>query len=432
MNVESCVASGRECVKRTRVYRRCVLAWDVVMDEFVIATGNPHKVEELRAILAGIGVRILGLADLEAMGEGPFAEPAETGSTFEANATIKALSYAEQTGRACLADDSGLEIDALAGRPGVISSHYCTDGREVGHSREERDRLNNDRVLREMEGVVEQERGARFVCVMVLAEGAKRATESRNGGGGILPPFGPGPRQSGDLPHWEVPHGTYFVTFRLAEGMLSMRERHVVLDACCHWHEKRIWLHVCVVMPDHVHMIFRFIEGERAGALSSLIHSIKSSSAKGVNALRGTSGKVWQQEYFDRFMRTGRETREAIAYVELNPVRSGLVEKPFDYPLLWCQPLGQGPSRRLEAAAPATPVRILATVRGCFEGRIGKRGDVPRGSNGFGYDPLFLVGPEFTRTSAEMSSAEKNAVSHRARAGARMADEIRRIARGGG
>lgn len=135
--------------------------------DIVLATGNAHKVEEMSAILAGLGYRGK-LLRLDEVG-GPFAEPVEHGSTFEANATIKALGYAGCTGRICLADDSGLEVDALGGRPGVISSHYCTDGVEQGMTRAERDRRNNERVLRELEGVDEARRGARFVCVMVLA-----------------------------------------------------------------------------------------------------------------------------------------------------------------------------------------------------------------------------------------------------------------------
>ncbi|MBY0308043.1 MAG: hypothetical protein K2Q09_04800, partial [Phycisphaerales bacterium] len=122
--------------------------------EIVLATGNPHKVEEMRAVFAALGlsVPLIGLADLPGY---PFPEPRErgVGATFEQNATIKALGYAETTGRWCLADDSGLEVDALQGRPGVISSHYCTDGREVGMSRAERDAANNERVLRELAGV---------------------------------------------------------------------------------------------------------------------------------------------------------------------------------------------------------------------------------------------------------------------------------------
>jgi XTP/dITP diphosphohydrolase len=158
--------------------------------EIVLATGNPHKIEEMNAIFAGLpgveGVRFISLKDAaREAGVAGYREPEETGSTFEANATIKALSYAAQTGRVCLADDSGLEVDALGGRPGVISSHYCTDGREAGMSRDERDAANNARVLRQMAGVDEESRGARFVCVMVLAGPANHpwvsaASKSRN------------------------------------------------------------------------------------------------------------------------------------------------------------------------------------------------------------------------------------------------------------
>lgn len=247
----------------------------------VLATQNPHKVEELRAILSsvggggceggGLGVEVIGLGDLSGRGVavdgdggesgdgGGFAEPEECGTTFAQNAAIKALSYARMTGHLCLADDSGLEVDALGGAPGVISSHYNTDGEERGQDRATRDRLNNERLLRELRGVPFEERGARFVCVMVLA----------------LPP-----------------------------GKLS--------------------------------------------------------------------------------------------------------------------PNG----------------RVLAEVRGSFEGRIGvcaeelgEKGEislvVPRGAFGFGYDPLFLVGPGFERTSAELSGDEKNLLSHRAAAAKKLAVMLR-------
>jgi XTP/dITP diphosphohydrolase len=210
------------------------------MDPIVIATGNPHKVDELRAIFAEQGIDVVGLMDLP--GGTALREPEETGRTFEENAAIKARSYAAQTGRICLADDSGLEVDALGGAPGVISSHYCTDGQDEGMSREERDRLNNERVLRELEGVPEEQRTARFVCVMALA---------------------------------------------------------------------------------------------------------------------GPDGN------------------------------------------------------------------IVATSRGTFEGRIGRRGEVPRGAHGFGYDPLFLVAPSYERTSAELAPAEKNRLSHRAAAARAMAAILR-------
>ncbi len=210
-----------------------------MIDELVIATGNPHKVAELREILGPAGLRVRSLCDLERLGQGPFDEPDETGSTFEENAQIKALAYARQTALPCLADDSGLVIDALGGRPGVISSHYCTDGRDEGLDREQRDQQNNARVLRELEGVPPEHRTARFVCVMVVAA---------------------------------------------------------------------------------------------------------------------------------------------------------------------------------PAAHPLSEPTIIASTRGTFEGRIGIPPAVPRGTHGFGYDPIFLVAPEYTKTSAELLPHEKNAMSHRARA----------------
>lgn len=147
------------------------------MLDVVIATGNAHKVDEVRAVLLPrlrAGVRLLGLREV-----GEFSEPQETGATFEENSAIKAVAYAGATGLHCLADDSGLEVDALGGKPGVISSHYCTDGRETGLTRLERDRQNNERLLRELRGVSAERRGARFVCVVTLAAPASGGDPAR-------------------------------------------------------------------------------------------------------------------------------------------------------------------------------------------------------------------------------------------------------------
>lgn len=213
------------------------------MPEIVLATQNPGKLGELRDLLAPLGWTVLGLGDL---GELP-PEPDETGTTFEANATIKARAYAAHTGRLCLADDSGLAVDALGGRPGVISSHYAfdgrTDGEAAGLSREQRDQRNNKKLLADLEGVPPEQRSARFVCTMVLAG----------------------------------------------------------------------------------------------------------------------------------------------------------------------------------------PDRVLHTTSGAFEGRIGLPGEVPRGPGGFGYDPLFLVPPDFARTSAELAKDEKNARSHRGAAVRAMIDFLRTL-----
>lgn len=211
------------------------------MATIVFASQNPGKIRELQALVEGRGVEIIGLADLDRA----FDEPIEDGVTFLENATIKAREYARETGMHCLADDSGLIVDALDGKPGVISSHFAfdgdADGEAAGMTRQERDDRNNERLMRDLEGVADELRTARFTCTMVLAS------------------------------------------------------------------------------P----------EGE-----------------------------------------------------------------------------------------------VLASTRGDFEGRIGQVGEVPRGGNGFGYDPLFLVAPGFDRASAELSPDEKNAISHRAKAVSAMIETL--------
>lgn len=376
----------------------------------VLATGNPHKLEELRAIVSHVaGVEVVGLGDCGVSTH----EPAETGADFDENCAIKACSYAQQVGALCLADDSGLEVDALQGRPGVISSHYATDGKETGASRDQRDAANNARVLRELEGVAAEKRGARFVCVMKLAI---------PGGTGFQPvpknPLREHPptflhRYRRNLPHWEAGGRTYFVTFRVRQGELSPHERRVVLDACKHWHGERMLLDLAVAMPDHVHMLLSPLAKPDGDwwALASILQSIKGYSAKVINEHRGESGAVWQDESFDRIVRDDDEFEEKWRYITFNPLRAGLVSRFEQYEFF------EGGLRNgLKARS-----TVIHTTMGAFEGRIGLPPAVPRGANGFGYDPLFLVAPEFTRTGAELPPAEKNARSHRAQAASAMA-----------
>lgn len=205
----------------------------------VAATANPKKLEEIRRVLGGLGVETVPLADA-APGT---PEPDETGDTFEANAAIKALAYARAAGLPCLADDSGLIVDALGGAPGVRSARYAEGTPDWADARDRaaRDGLNNRALLGALAGVPEERRSARFVCVLALG------------------------------------------------------------------------------MPD----------GE-----------------------------------------------------------------------------------------------IGLSCRGTLEGRIGTPPRVPSGGHGFGYDPLFLVGPGFERTSAELTPAEKDAISHRGRALSELASRL--------
>jgi len=213
----------------------------------VLATQNPGKVAELRRLFAEAGLNDrYPIRTLDDCG-GPFQEPEEGHDSFLENATLKALAYARLTGHWCLADDSGLEVDALDGAPGVISSHYYSGGEDRGDPRDVRDPANNTTLLADLDGVPPEARSARFVCTMVLAS----------------------------------PEGD-----------------------------------------------------------------------------------------------------------------------------------------------------TLATTRGTFEGRIGRptEDSVPRGAGGFGYDPLFLVPPDFTRTSSELAPDEKNRLSHRGEALRRMIEHLRNLA----
>lgn len=131
------------------------------MPTILLATTNPHKVSEVREVLAPLGYEVRSLDSLPRVPE----EPAEDADTFAGNARLKAVAYARATGIACVAEDSGLEVDALGGAPGVYSARYSGEG----GSRAERDRANNDKLLRELSSVAPERRTARFVCAMCLA-----------------------------------------------------------------------------------------------------------------------------------------------------------------------------------------------------------------------------------------------------------------------
>jgi XTP/dITP diphosphohydrolase len=124
--------------------------------EIVIATKNKGKIEEIKEYEACSKINWLTFKDL-----GDFPDVEETGSSFLDNAIIKAKAISEFTKKAALADDSGLIVDALGGRPGVYSSRYAGP--------EATDKENRDKLLEEMEDVTELSgRSARFVCSMVM------------------------------------------------------------------------------------------------------------------------------------------------------------------------------------------------------------------------------------------------------------------------
>lgn len=122
----------------------------------LVATRNEGKIRELRRMLAGLPFDVASPHDL-----GLRLEVEETGATFEANAEGKARAFAEASGLPALADDSGLVVDALGGRPGVHSARYAGLPRS--------DARNLARLLEELRDVPAEARRARFVCVVALA-----------------------------------------------------------------------------------------------------------------------------------------------------------------------------------------------------------------------------------------------------------------------
>jgi XTP/dITP diphosphohydrolase len=126
----------------------------------LIATSNPGKVREFREMLGGAGFEFGDLSD-----HPNFVPVEETGATFLENASLKAGGYAHQFKTWALADDSGLEVDALDGKPGVHSARWA-ELNDAGRG----DADNNALLLRQLEKVPDERRSARFVCVLALAD----------------------------------------------------------------------------------------------------------------------------------------------------------------------------------------------------------------------------------------------------------------------
>ena len=126
------------------------------MDKIIFATGNEGKMKEVRMILEDLGLPVLSLKDA-----GITADVEENGTTFEENAQIKAKAIMEMTDALVLADDSGLEVDALDKEPGIYSARY------MGHDTSYH--IKNQNIIDRLKGKVGEERSARFVCAIAAA-----------------------------------------------------------------------------------------------------------------------------------------------------------------------------------------------------------------------------------------------------------------------
>lgn len=176
--------------------------------EILIATNNKGKIREFSELLADFPIRFRTLAEFPNV-----PEVEETGTTFEENAVLKAVQYARQTGLLAIADDSGLEVDALAGAPGVFSARFG------GNDLSDAERI--EKLLFELEKTGDSKKKARFICVIVVAnqsgdiyytahgtcEGKIAATPSGTNGFGYDPIFIPDgfDQTFGQLPN-EIKH----------------------------------------------------------------------------------------------------------------------------------------------------------------------------------------------------------------------------------
>ena len=147
------------------------------MKRLLVASGNRKKLVELRRIFGAVeGLSVIGPEDV-----GGIPEVEEDGDTFEHNARKKAREIARATGVMTIADDSGLEVDALDGAPGVYSARYAGE-REAGGG----DAANNEKLLHALDGVPDERRTARFRCVLAVADPSGALEDDEHVSSGVV------------------------------------------------------------------------------------------------------------------------------------------------------------------------------------------------------------------------------------------------------
>ena len=145
-------------------------------------------------------------------------------------------------------------------------------------------------------------------------------------------------RNWGKLPHWELNGSIYFITFNTIERIeLTPEARQIVLDSCRFFDNQRYQLYSAVIMPDHVHLMLQPIPKDSQGywTLASILHSIKSYTAKQIPKVMNHIGTVWQESRHDRIIRDERELSDTWEYIRQNPVKADLSLTPEDYPFLY-------------------------------------------------------------------------------------------------
>ena len=145
-----------------------------------------------------------------------------------------------------------------------------------------------------------------------------------------------------NLPHMQRDYTPHFITF-CAKFRRTLPDwaRDIVLGCCIHDHGRRYRLEVAVVMPDHVHLILTPLVDDRRQSIISLVEimkAIKGASAHAMNRHAGHHGAIWQEESFDRIVRSSESLDAKIAYVLENPMRKELVQDWRQYPWIWQSP----------------------------------------------------------------------------------------------
>ena len=130
------------------------------------------------------------------------------------------------------------------------------------------------------------------------------------------------------LPHWDIEESVYFVTFDTKAKIFSVNEIEIILTHIIEGNEKYYFIFAAVVMPDHVHIIYRAIKNY---SLSRILKGIKGASARKINKLNNTKGSIWQSESFDRIIRDEADFNEKLNYILNNPLKKGIIDNPYNY-----------------------------------------------------------------------------------------------------
>ncbi|MHC4925183.1 MAG: non-canonical purine NTP pyrophosphatase [Planctomycetota bacterium] len=170
--------------------------------QLLVATRSEHKIREIRRILADVPHLVVRSPDEAGVAYDPVEEELEPFETFEENARSKAEYFRAKSGLVTVADDSGIEVDALGGAPGVRSKRFAPD---TGLTGLERDLANNRHMVELLQGREASERGARYVCVAALVRGGGQVEYFRGEAGGVIMPEPVGTGGFGYDPHFFDP-----------------------------------------------------------------------------------------------------------------------------------------------------------------------------------------------------------------------------------